>query len=341
MEREPGNSESVGRGARKRREAREAQQRREALRWFAQPAVAIFALAVALAAGGWGLVWWKSQRITVREATVDGLELHLEQARWVLDQMDHGENYSKPSVMMPDMPEWGLQRVTVELALINRSGEDKVFDGEELFLVPDIGEPVPPMGAQVGRARIAPGHHLNTAVHFDFDTTGPHGKLRVEWRRGNRSVYLPIPEPAEHYHLRPRDGELNLPPDARMVQPLGDAARGRKLFLGVFGCVACHGDPEVPGSNNVGPHLAGIAAVADSRQEGVPGMQYLYESILDPNSFIAPLCSGGLPCESPSAMPEYASLMSVQNVADLLNYLIEQRQAPAGTEATAAAAPGP
>ncbi len=319
----PSNS-SAGRGARKRRALREDKQRRQALSWFTQPGVVIFAIALLLALGGWGLVWSKSQRITVRQATIDGVELHLEQARWVLDQMDHGENFRKPSTMMPDMPEWGSQRVTVELALFNRSTVDKEFDGEELFLVPEIGEEVSPIGAQVGRSRIAPGQRLNTAVHFDFDTTQPHGKLRVEWRRSNNSVYLPIPEPAEHYHLRPRDGELNLPPDARMVQPLGDADRGRKLFVGVFGCIACHGDPEIPGSNNVGPHLAGIASVADSRKEGLPGMQYIYESILDPNAFIAPNCKNG-PCQSPSAMPEYGSLMSVQNVADLLNYLIEQR----------------
>ena len=326
--------DSLGRGAKKRRAAKAEKERREALGWFRQPGVLIFAIALLLAVSGWALVWWKSQRITVRQATIDGLELQMEQARWVLDQMDHGENFSKPSVMMPDMPEWGLQRVTVELALINRGKKDKIFDGEELVLVPELGEEVPPMGAQVGRARIAPGHRMNTAVHFDFDTTLPHGKLRVEWRRDGESVYLPIPEPAEHYHLRHRDGELNLPPDARMVQPLGDAARGRELYIGVFGCVACHGDPEVPETNNVGPHLAGVAAVADFRQENVPGMQYLYESILDPNAFIAPECKDG-PCEAPSAMPEYGSLMSVQNIADLLNYLIELREPiVTGAEAT-------
>ncbi len=329
------SSDSAGRGARKRRAARVDQQRRQALSWFAQPGVVIFAIALLLALAGWGLVWWKSRQITVRQATIDGLELHLEQARWVLDQMDHGENFRKPSTMMPDMPKWGSQRVTVELALFNRAETDREFDGGELFLVPELGEEVEPMGAQVGRARIAPGHRLNTAVHFDFDTTQPHGKLRVEWRRGDESVYLPIPEPAEHYHLRPRDGELNMPPDARMVQPLGKADRGRDLFVGIFGCVACHGDPEIPGTNNVGPHLAGVASVADSRVEGVPGMQYLYESILDPNSFIAPECKDG-PCQSPSAMPEYGSLMSVQHVADLLTYLIELRAAAEEEEPSAA-----
>lgn len=290
--------------------------------WWRNPAVLLFAVVVGLAAAGWALVLREARRIPVEQATISGLHLELQEARWVLDQMDHGENFQKPSTMMPDMPEWGKQRVTLDLAFHNRSEDTQIFDGSEFYLVPEVGDEVPPMGAQVGRARIGPGQALNTAIHFDFDTTQPHGKLRVEWRRGDDSVFLPIPEPAEHYHLRPRGGEVALPPRAQLVLPLGKADRGRELYDSKYGCGACHGDPDVPGSNNIGPHLAGLASVAGSRIEGMDGAQYVYESILEPSAFIAPECKNG-PCRAPTAMPEYASLVTVQDLADLLVFLME------------------
>lgn len=319
------DSGTLGRGARRRQLARAEREERKAIAWWSQPGVLIFLLALGLAAVGWLLVFQASQRITVRTATLDGLTVELDQARWILDQMDHGENFQKPSVMMPDMPEWGKQRVTLDLTFENETKETKIFDGEEFFLVPDIGEGVPPMGAQVGRAKLGPGQSFNTALHFDFDTRQPHGKLRVAWNRGGETVYLPVPEPADHYHLRPRGGEVALPPKASMVAPLGKVARGEQLYMGMYGCVACHGDPAIPDSNNVGPHLAGVGSAAETRVEGMRGDQYLYESITEPSTHIAPECKGGLPCATPTAMPEYASLMPLQDLADVLAYLLDQR----------------
>ena len=322
-------TETLRRGAEKRRSRRQQQERRESLRWWTQPGVLVFLAVVALAGVGWGMVIQASRRIPVEEATLDGLYLHLDEARWILDQMDHGENFQKPSVMMPDMPEWGKQRVTLDLAFRNRAAETKIYDGSEFFLVPEQGDEVSPIGAQVGRAKIGPGQSLNTAIHFDFDTRLPHGKLRVEWRRGDASAFFAVPEPAEHYHLRPRGGEVALPPDARLLLPIGKAERGVGLYTAVYGCVACHGDPAVAESNNVGPHLAGIGAAAASRIEGKTAPQYIYESIIEPSSFIAPECKGGLPCAEPTAMPEYASLVNLQDAADLLAYLMELQEQPA------------
>ncbi len=88
--------------------------------------------------------------------------------------------------------------------------------------------------------------------------------------------------------------------------------------------MACHGDPGVPGSNNVGPHLGTIGATAGTRIEGLPAAQYIYESILEPSAFIAPECKDGQPCQEPTAMPEYASLVTLEHVADLVTYLLEQ-----------------
>jgi hypothetical protein len=305
--------------------ARRKEAHRTALRWWTQPGVLIFLGAAVLAVVGWGFVIQATRTIPVERATLGGLAMHLEEARWILDQMDHGENFSKPSTMMPDMPEWGKQRVTLDLSFHNVSDEPQIFAGEEFFLVPELGDEVPPIGAQVGRAQVLPGQSLNTALHFDFDTQRPHGRLRVEWRRGGESAYLPIPEPAEHYHLRPRGGEVALPPDARLLLPLGRPEKGLELYNAVYGCVACHGDLAIPDSNNVGPHLGQIGTQAATRIEGMDAAQYIYESILAPNAFIAPECKDGLPCQEPSAMPEYASLMTLQDFADLVTLLLEAR----------------
>ncbi len=317
-------SAAASRGSTRRQQNRDLRRQREALAWWSKPGIWIFLAALAVAALGWGLVIREGQRIPVEQAEVDGLHIELSRARWILDQMDHGENFQKPSVMMPDMPEWGSQRVTLDLSFHNRSNKKRLYAGEEFFLVPEIGEEVPPIGAQIGQALIAPGQSLNTALHFDFDTREPHGKLRVAWRHQDETVYLPIPEPAEHYHLRPRGGEVALPQDARLLLPIGKVARGKSLYDNILGCGACHGDPAIPDSNNIGPHLGRIALEAETRIEGLPGPQYLYDSIRDPAAFIAPECKGGVPCETPTAMPEYASLMNLQDFADVVAYLLEQ-----------------
>lgn len=311
------------RGAQRREEQREQRTREESLAWWRSPGVLIFLFAVALMVAGWALIFRDTQRITSREGTIDGLYVKLQQARWVLDQMDHGENFQKPSVMMPDMPAWGLQRVTLDLAFENRTEETREFDGGEFVLVPQLGDEVLPMGANTGHAVLLPGQSFNTALHFDFDARNPHGRLMVEWRRDGESIYLPVPAPAEHYHLRPRGGEVALPPTADLVIPLGRASYGKRLYLGTYGCIACHGAIDSPGSNNVGPHLSGLTTRAETRLEGVPGKQYIYESIIYPNTFIAPECKRG-PCGEPSAMPEYSSLMSIQDLADILVYLIDE-----------------
>ena len=318
---QPNETEAAGRGALRRQARREDQHREEAIRWWTKPGVLLFLGAFGLAAVGWGLLVRVAHRMPVQEATFDGLELRLTDATWILDQMDHGENFQKPAAMMPDMPQSGFQRVTMYMAFENHAQEPRDYHGEEFFLVPEIGAEVPPFGAVLGEARLEPGQRVNTALHFDLDTRKPHGRLLVEWRHGRRSAFFPVPEPAEHYHLRPRAGDDDLPADARLLLPIGKVDRGERLYAETYGCVACHGDPRVAGSNNIGPHLGGIGALAGQRVKGLSAEQYLYDSIVRPSAFIAPECKGGKPCESPSTMPEYASLVTLADAADLLAYL--------------------
>jgi cytochrome c553 len=327
-------SSEAGRGARRRRTLRDRRLRTEARRWLSQPGILIFLAVAALATAGWGLLLRAAHRLPVAEASFDGLHMRLEQAAWIEDQMEHGENFQKPASMAPDMPGPGIQRVSMHMALRNRAKEPREYHGEEFVLVPEIGPEVGPFGGVVGEARLEPGQALNTELQFDLDTTKPHGKLLMRWQRGRRTVYFPVPEAPEHFHLRPRRGEP-LPADAQVLLPIADAARGGQLYDQVYGCSACHGDPHTPGSNNVGPHLGNIGAVAETRVKGVPAAQYIYDSMLSPDAFIAPECKDGVPCQKPSAMPEYSSLLKLQDAADLLAFLLEQKSPPPQERAAA------
>jgi mono/diheme cytochrome c family protein len=105
--------------------------------------------------------------------------------------------------------------------------------------------------------------------------------------------------------------------------PEGDPASGEALYQTTMGCAACHGDPATPGTNLVGPHLGNIAVEGETRIEGTSSMQYIYESILNPNDHIAPDCPNG-PCTSPSQMPNtFGQRMDQQQMADIINYLMQ------------------
>lgn len=92
-----------------------------------------------------------------------------------------------------------------------------------------------------------------------------------------------------------------------------------------YACQTCHGQPEDdPSSAAVGPWLGEIKNDGANRIQGLLAQDYIYESILDPNAFIAPDCPNG-PCNDPSLMPgDFAFRMSLnpQDMADMLAYLM-------------------
>lgn len=104
--------------------------------------------------------------------------------------------------------------------------------------------------------------------------------------------------------------------------PAGNAENGPQLYEVTYACQSCHGDPAQEGTNAVGPWLGDIAEVGPQRQEGYTAADYLYESILKPNAFIAPDCPNA-PCTEPSAMPgNFGLQMTEQEMADVLAYLL-------------------
>ena len=93
----------LSRGAQRRRQRAARKERREALAWWSQPGVLAFLAVVALATVGIVMVVRAIDQRPVQQATIGGLSLQVLEARWLLDQMDHGENFQKPSTMMPDV----------------------------------------------------------------------------------------------------------------------------------------------------------------------------------------------------------------------------------------------
>ncbi|MCA9920254.1 MAG: hypothetical protein KC445_20000, partial [Anaerolineales bacterium] len=75
----------------------------------------------------------------------------------------------------------------------------------------------------------------------------------------------------------------------------------------------------------IGPWLGEIAEVGATRVEGQTASQYVYESILHPNDYIAPDCATG-PCVGPpSAMVQdlaFRMSSNPQDMVDLLAYLV-------------------
>jgi len=108
-------------------------------------------------------------------------------------------------------------------------------------------------------------------------------------------------------------------PESWEELPEGNADNGTNLYQS-NGCAGCHGDPANPDSATVGPSLGNIANVAAEREPGVSAEQYIYDSILNPNNFIAPECPNG-PCLEPSVMrADYGTVLGLQDMADLIAY---------------------
>ncbi len=107
------------------------------------------------------------------------------------------------------------------------------------------------------------------------------------------------------------------------------------------GCAGCHTIAGIPGANGtVGPDLSNLGAVAASRREGYTAEEYIRESILDPNAFIAPECPSGA-CPSGVMLQTFAQTLSQDDLDTIVGYLATlgtEQMAALTTEAAAPAA---
>ena len=107
----------------------------------------------------------------------------------------------------------------------------------------------------------------------------------------------------------------------------GNLRRGEEVYV-EYACHACHGTMDLPDSATIGPWLGNIAQDAGTRVEDISAWQYVYDSILYPNDFIAPKCPHTKgECLDPSLMAgDYRTRIAPdpQNLADLLAFLMNE-----------------
>lgn len=88
-------------------------------------------------------------------------------------------------------------------------------------------------------------------------------------------------------------------------------------------CNACHVIPGIAGADigMVGPDLTNIGNVAATRVEGLDAEEYLWQSISEPNAFLAPECPTG-PCLPNLMLANLAELLTEEELQMIIDYLL-------------------
>lgn len=272
------------------------------------------ALLVTLAGGGLVLRAWLQQ--PSREVEQGGLRLRLERAVWLHEPTDHGDAARLPGAAGAPGP--GQRRLVVELTAFNPRGTPLDFTPGELRLADATrGTEWTPVEADPAVFTLRPARMLPVTLSFDVPPTP--GPVRLEWVRGSERATLlatrrpPTPGVSRTQSRWPLRVE-ELPP--------GREGAGSALFHGRLACASCHGDLARVEGPRIAPFLGDFSRVGGTRVAGKSAAQYAYESLLDPNAFIAPECVAGVPCARPSVMPLYGESVTQQEMADLVRYLV-------------------
>jgi len=292
---------------------------------------------------------------------IDGLQLRLERARWVdrdpeipwnaSEGLDAPAAWLGPRSVLQGTPAPTDRRLAITLLARNATRSEQRFAWSDLVLraggvasprpAPAGGsEPSPsaPPARGIGSASASPdalavgrlpggeiaipaGHAV--LLDASFDVRASDSELALWWeRRAARERLLVTRMPRQ---ARPTDGPPQRWPLAASELPAGRSAAGGRLFHGRLACASCHGEPATPDASGAGPALGAIGSEAGLRQRDRSAAQYLYESMLDPSAFLSPACAGQ-PCGSVQ-MPAYGEVLSLQDAADLVAYLLAQRRA--------------
>ena len=106
------------------------------------------------------------------------------------------------------------------------------------------------------------------------------------------------------------------------------------------GCGSCHKIGAIGEAHKVGPDLSAIGLNAGGRVPGMSGADYIRNSILHPNAYMAPACPNG-PC-LPNIMPrDYEARLSASQVDTLVEFLLAQVGAEPATVGSGQAAANP
>ena len=126
---------------------------------------------------------------------------------------------------------------------------------------------------------------------------------------GNGQANGDQPKPASTSATLPTTGDFE-----QIVAdlPEGNADSGSKLFASI-GCNACHSLQK--DQRLVGPSFYGLWTRAGTRKPELSPKAYLYESIVQPNKYV-------VESFQPNLMPpNYAAVLSAQQIADILAYI--------------------
>ena len=97
--------------------------------------------------------------------------------------------------------------------------------------------------------------------------------------------------------------------------PAGNTKKGEQLFT-LSGCIGCHSQEK--DKRLVGPSFYGVFVRAATRKPGYNALEYVYESIVNPNEYVVEGYQPGLMAQT------YAKQLSQQDMTDLLAW-IEQK----------------
>ena len=95
------------------------------------------------------------------------------------------------------------------------------------------------------------------------------------------------------------------------------------LFTTTYGCAGCHTLGAANANGQVGPDLDGIGTRAGTRVPGLAAADYIRQSILDPNAFIAPQCPTGA-CPSGVMPQDFETRMPPEDLDTLVMFLLKQ-----------------
>ncbi len=147
------------------------------------------------------------------------------------------------------------------------------------------------------------------------------GEQMAALEAGNEVVIAEPTEAPKLADLAPEAVTAGLPEDVATALASADPANGEQLAL-ARGCIGCHSLD--PAATMTGPTWHNVGDTAVSRVPGESPAFYLYHSITNPNLFVVPNYPSNI-------MPaNYSEQLSTQELADLIDYLLQQNAANGG-----------
>jgi mono/diheme cytochrome c family protein len=95
---------------------------------------------------------------------------------------------------------------------------------------------------------------------------------------------------------------------------LAQAKTGEQIFTAA-GCAGCHTFGPAGSNATIGPNLDELAAAAGNREPGKSAEQYVRESLLTPEAFLAPGFG--------NSMPSFEGRLTDEQIQTLIDYLLQ------------------